>query len=86
MNRSTAPVISAVLIVFGMSRVSVAQRASDSVVQEAWPQFRGPNAIPVSDNPNLPSHWSTRENVEWATDIPGTGWSSPIVWDGKDDA
>ena len=48
-----------------------------------WPQFRGPGAMPVSDNPNLPSTWSTTENVEWVTDVPGMGWSSPIVWDGK---
>lgn len=49
-----------------------------------WPQFRGPtmNAA-VADNPNLPESWSTTENVEWATDIPGLGWSSPIVWGNK---
>ncbi len=48
-----------------------------------WPQFRGPGAMPVSDNPDLPSTWSTTENVEWAAEVPGVGWSSPIVWDGK---
>jgi outer membrane protein assembly factor BamB len=37
----------------------------------------------VSDNPNLPSTWSTTENVEWVTVVPGVGWSSPIVWNGK---
>ena len=48
-----------------------------------WPQFRGPGAMSVSDNPNLPSTWSTTENVEWAAEVPGMGWSSPIVWDDK---
>ena len=48
-----------------------------------WPQFRGGDANPVGDNPELPTTWSTTENVEWVTDIPGVGWSSPIVWDGK---
>ena len=47
-----------------------------------WPQFRGPNGMPVSNNPNLPTTWSTTENVEWVVDVPGVGWSSPIVWDG----
>jgi outer membrane protein assembly factor BamB len=47
---------------------------------EDWPQFRGPGAIPVSDNPNLPSTWSITENVEWVVEVPGMGWSSPIVW------
>ena len=49
---------------------------------ENWPQFRGPNGMPVSDNPDLPTSWSTTENVEWVVDVPGVGWSSPIVWDG----
>jgi outer membrane protein assembly factor BamB len=46
-----------------------------------WPHFRGPtmNAA-VADNPDLPESWSETENVEWATDIPGIGWSSPVVW------
>jgi outer membrane protein assembly factor BamB len=46
----------------------------------AWPQFRGPEANPVSDHPGLPATWSTTENVEWVTEIPGLGWSSPVVW------
>jgi outer membrane protein assembly factor BamB len=29
----------------------------------------------------LPLHWSTNENIRWKTDIPGDGFSSPIVWD-----
>ena len=27
-----------------------------------------------------PDHWSATENVAWKTDLPGLGWSSPIVW------
>lgn len=30
-----------------------------------------------------PEHWSASENVAWKTDLPGLGWSSPIVWNGK---
>ena len=35
----------------------------------------------ISDESGLPTSWSTTENVAWVTDIPGLGWSSPIVWD-----
>lgn len=35
----------------------------------------------VADNPALPERWSETENVEWVTDVPGLGWSSPVVWD-----
>lgn len=48
--------------------------------QENWPQFRGANSLGVSNNTNLPDHWSTTENVAWKADIKGRGWSSPIVW------
>ncbi len=48
--------------------------------QSNWPQFRGPGARGITTNANLPEHWSARENVAWQAEIPGRGWSSPIVW------
>jgi outer membrane protein assembly factor BamB len=45
-----------------------------------WPQFRGPGSRGVAENANLPDRWSATQNVAWKTDIPGRGWSSPIVW------
>jgi len=48
--------------------------------QEHWPQFRGPESGGVASGPNLPDRWSATENVAWKTDVPGRGWSSPIVW------
>src|SRR5216110_962842 len=45
-----------------------------------WPQFRGPGAMGVADNPGLPDRWNTNENVVWKMDLAGRGWSSPIVW------
>jgi outer membrane protein assembly factor BamB len=44
-----------------------------------WPQFRGPDSNPVSANARLAERWSKTENVEWSQEIPGRGWSSPIV-------
>jgi outer membrane protein assembly factor BamB len=46
----------------------------------AWPQFRGPGGAGVADGAALPERWSTTENVAWVADVPGRGWSSPIVW------
>jgi outer membrane protein assembly factor BamB len=47
-----------------------------------WPQFRGPhaNGLPSVEDPKLPDKWSDTQNVAWKTDIPGVGWSSPVVW------
>lgn len=49
--------------------------------EDNWPRFRGPNADGVApDNAGLPTTWSTTENVRWVADVPGWGWSCPIVW------
>ena len=47
---------------------------------ENWTQFRGPNGQGISKATGLPLHWSAEANIAWKTDIPGEGWSSPIVW------
>jgi outer membrane protein assembly factor BamB len=48
-----------------------------------WLQFRGPGALGVADHPNVPDRWSATSNVTWKIEIPGRGWSSPIVWDSR---
>lgn len=55
----------------------------DRAVGNNWPQFRGPGSRGVVEDTTLPHSWSTSENVLWKIDIPGTGWSSPIVWEDK---
>ena len=45
-----------------------------------WPQFRGHGGRAVSAIESLPTKWSTTINVAWKTEVPGRGWSSPIVW------
>ncbi len=57
-----------------------AVRADDKVDDGNWPMFRGPRATGVAAGDNLPDQWSATENVEWKVEIPGRGWSSPIVW------
>jgi outer membrane protein assembly factor BamB len=48
-----------------------------------WPQFRGPQSNPVGAHARLAERWSKTENVEWSQEIPGRGWSSPIVTGGN---
>ena len=48
-----------------------------------WPQFRGADSRGVLDSEKLPATWSATENVAWKADIPGRGWSSPVVWGGQ---
>lgn len=50
--------------------------------QEHWPQFRGPGGSGVSAKP-LPTKWDEKTNIAWSVELPGRGWSSPIVWGDK---
>ena len=73
-----------IIFAFAVPLLSAYLFASGFVsAQSPWPQFRGPEANPIAENERLPDHWSTTKNVEWATEIPGRGWSSPIVAAGK---
>jgi outer membrane protein assembly factor BamB len=52
-----------------------------TLAADNWPQFRGPNSSGVAaEDPRLPDKWSQTENVVWKIDVPGVGWSSPVVW------
>src|SRR6266496_6326915 len=51
--------------------------------ESRWPQFRGPTGQGISHATNVPLHWSATSNVVWKTAIPGRGWSSPVLADGR---
>jgi outer membrane protein assembly factor BamB len=50
---------------------------------EQWPAFRGPGGQGHSTERGLPLTWGEGKNVAWKTAIPGLGWSSPVVADGR---
>ncbi|HEX2521809.1 MAG TPA: hypothetical protein VHP35_06745, partial [Terriglobia bacterium] len=73
-------------VLFSPASFALALTLSSSLVrgkESKWSQFRGPDANPVSAHTQLPERWSKTENVEWFVEIPGRGWSSPIVTAGK---
>jgi outer membrane protein assembly factor BamB len=45
-----------------------------------WPGWRGPNGDGTSAETNLPVRWDSITNVLWKSPVPGSGYSSPIVW------
>ena len=48
-----------------------------------WPEFRGPTGQGHSDQRDLPVEWGEDRNVAWKVRVPGQGWSSPAIADGK---
>jgi outer membrane protein assembly factor BamB len=45
-----------------------------------WPSFRGGSRAGVAEAKTLPDVWGVDQNVVWKVEIPGRGWSSPVVW------
>jgi len=52
---------------------------------EDWPEFRGPTGQGVSSAKKLPTEWNgeSKRNIVWRRALPGKGWSSPVIHDGK---
>ena len=50
---------------------------------EPWPQFRGPQGNQIAQDQQLPSSWSSGQNIKWQVKLPGRAWSSPVVWGDK---
>lgn len=54
---------------------------STSIVSaDNWPQWRGPNLNGLSYEKNLPSRWTSDENVAWKLALPGVSGSTPVIW------
>lgn len=63
-----------------LSLAIAAGQAADS----NWPQFRGPAATGLGTG-TTPTEWNgeSGKNILWKTEIPGLGYSSPVVWGDK---
>ncbi len=57
--------------------------AASSLRAHDWPEFRGPTGQGYSPARNVPVHWSGTSNVVWKVSIPGSGWSSPALVQGR---
>lgn len=47
-----------------------------------WTEFRGPTGQGLAGSP-LPTKWTATEHVTWKQEIPGKGWSSPVILGGR---
>lgn len=51
--------------------------------EQNWTHFRGSNLNAISESANPPVTWTETSNIRWKTDIPGKGWSSPVVFENQ---
>jgi outer membrane protein assembly factor BamB len=74
--RNRLPILIACYSVFVLGVYQT--RAADD-----WPEFRGPTGQGLSTARDVPVEWSATKNVVWKQEIPGKGWSSPAIVDGR---
>ena len=51
--------------------------------EEGWTGFRGRHADGVVRETDLPLHWGEGRNIAWRIELPGGGWSQPVVRGGR---
>ncbi|MFP6899263.1 MAG: PQQ-binding-like beta-propeller repeat protein [Roseibacillus sp.] len=75
----------ALLACLGLMIIAQAAPAADKAAVGApdWPQFRGPGGQGVSNAKNVPRSWGKEKGVAWKRKLPGKGWSSPVISEGK---
>ena len=66
-------------IVFALTLSSISLLAAEA----DWPEFRGRTGQGISSAVQVPVKWGAAENVAWKVELPGKGWSSPVVSAGK---
>jgi outer membrane protein assembly factor BamB len=63
--------------------LSTALAASPALADsDDWSHWRGPNRNGVARG-DAPLEWSDTENVKWKVEVPGRGFSSPVLWGDK---
>ena len=57
----------------------LAALATSADAQDHWPQWRGPHGTGVARGA-APIAFGDGENVAWRVDVPGRGFSTPVIW------
>jgi outer membrane protein assembly factor BamB len=63
-----------------LSTLAASTAAANPKPEETWPGFRGHSMSGIAPAQTVAEKWSSTDNVRWKIDLPGQGWSSPIVW------
>ena len=65
------------------SALLIALTCAETADGRQWPAFRGPDGQGHSSERGLPLTWSETQNIAWKTKVPGLGWSSPVIANGR---
>lgn len=68
--------VAAAIAVFSLSSVFA---GITGFADDPWPQFRGPAGNGIAASSTVPLEFSPTQNLLWRCELPGEGWSSPVV-------
>jgi len=54
---------------------------NSEISAQNWPQWRGPYGCGAYPDGKPPLEWSEQSNIAWKIEIPGKGYSTPIIWE-----
>jgi outer membrane protein assembly factor BamB len=65
--------------------LATAISSTSAAGESEWTQFRGPTGQGTSAAVNVPIEWdaASMKNVAWRVELPGSGWSSPVISKGR---
>jgi len=64
-----------------VASVCLVSIASVAAAADPWPRFRGPSDDGIAQTTTAPTTWDRQTNIAWRTELPGQGWSSPVIGD-----
>lgn len=70
------------LAVYAALLASIVLTDGSAFSADDWPQFRGPAGDGIAAASPVPLHWDQETNIRWRTELPGQGWSSPVIGGG----
>ena len=51
-----------------------------NAAETSWTTWRGPSGAGVAAGARPPTTWSDQQNIKWKVKLPGSGFSTPIIW------
>ncbi len=68
---------------FIVSALTWMQFVASEANADRWPNWRGPTSNGVAPAGDFPVNWSADSGIAWKVALPGTGASTPAVWENR---
>ncbi|WP_419189343.1 PQQ-binding-like beta-propeller repeat protein [Stieleria marina] len=81
MTRNSSTLKQLLATTLGVTALLMLDTSAYSDAPTAWPQWRGSAQNGVATGTHYPTQWNEESNIDWKTEIPGLGGSTPVTHD-----